>query len=66
MNMDKAYIACIYGNNENEFVIRPIERDMMEEEEIIAQEEYFWKEYVEKQAEPPFNGKPDLINASFC
>ena len=33
MNMDKAYIACLYGNNENEFVIRPIERDMMEEEE---------------------------------
>ena len=64
MNMDKAYIACLYGNNENEFVIRPIERDMMEEEEIIAQEEYFWKEYVEKQAEPPFNGKPDLILAS--
>ena len=64
MNMDKAYIACLYGNNENEFVIRPIERDMMEEEEIIAQEEYFWKEYVEKQAEPPYNGKPDLILAS--
>lgn len=41
MNMDKAYIACLYGNNENEFVIRPIERNMMEEEEIIAQEEYF-------------------------
>ena len=64
MNMNKAYIACLYGNNENEFVIRPIERDMMEEEEIIAQEEYFWKEYVEKQAEPPYNGKPDLILAS--
>ncbi len=64
MNMDKAYIACLYGNNENEFVIRPIDRDVMEEEEIISQEEYFWKEYVEKQVEPPFNGKPDLILAS--
>lgn len=64
MNMKKAYIACLYGNNENEFVIRSIERDMMEEEDIIAQEEYFWKEYVEKRVEPPYTGKPDLILAS--
>lgn len=61
MNMDKAYIACLYGNNEDEFVIRSIERDMMEEEDIIAQEAYFWNEYVEKQVEPPYSGKPDLI-----
>ncbi len=64
MNMDRAYIACLYGNNEQEFVIRSIERDLMEEEEIIAQEEYFWNEYVAKKVEPPFNGKPDLILSS--
>lgn len=61
MNMKKAYIACLYGNNEDEFVIRSIERDMMEEEDIIAQETYFWNEYVEKKVEPPYSGKPDLI-----
>ena len=33
MNMNKAYIACLYGNNENEFVYRCLERDRMEEEE---------------------------------
>lgn len=64
MNMDRAYIACLYGNNEQEYVIRQIERDVMEEKEIIAQEEYFWKEYVEKRIAPPFSGKPDLILAS--
>ncbi len=64
MNMQKAYIACLYGNNENEFVYRLIERDMIEEEEIISQEEYFWKEYVEKMVEPPYTGKPDLVLAS--
>lgn len=64
MNINKAYIACLYGNNENEFVYRFLERDMMEEENIIAQEEYFWKEYVEKKAEPPYTGKPDLVLAS--
>lgn len=64
MNMKQAYIACLYGNNENEFVIRSIERDMLEEEEIIDQEAYFWREYVEKKVEPPYTGKPDLILAS--
>lgn len=62
--MERAYIACLYGNNENEFVIRPINREMMEEEEIIEQEAYFWKEYVEKRVEPAYSGKPDLIFAS--
>lgn len=64
MNISKAYIACLYGNNENEFVIRSLERDLIEEQDIIEQEEYFWKEYVEKKVEPPFTGKPDLILAS--
>lgn len=64
MNMNKAYIACLYGNNENEFVMRPIERDLYEEDEIIEQETYFWKEYVEKKVEPPYAGKPDLVLAS--
>lgn len=64
MNMNKAYIACLYGNNDSEFVIRSIERDDREEEEIIEQESYFWKEYVEKKVEPPYSGKPDLILAS--
>lgn len=27
MNIKKAYIACLYGNNENEFVYRFLERD---------------------------------------
>lgn len=64
MNMNKAYIACLYGNNENEFIYRCLERDRMEEEELIDQEKYFWEEYVEKKIEPPYSGKPDLILAS--
>lgn len=64
MNMNKAYIACLYGNNENEFVYRCLERDAREEEELIDQEKYFWEEYVEKKIEPPYSGKPDLILAS--
>lgn len=61
MNLDCAYIACLYGNNADEFFIRKIERDMDEEQEIIEQEEYFWNEYVQKKVVPPLYGKPDLI-----
>ena len=64
MNMKKAYIACLYGNNESEFVIRHIDRDYMEEENIIEQESYFWNEYVQKRIVPAYTGKPDLILAS--
>ena len=37
----EAFIACLYGNNENEFVYRTIERDLIEEEDIIDQGNVF-------------------------
>ena len=61
VNINKAFIACLYGNNENEFVYRTLERDLFEEENIIEQESFFWKEYVEKRVEPPLVGKPDRV-----
>ena len=61
MNIDRMYFACLYGNNENEFFIRYIERDMDIEEDLIAEEEYFWKENVGKGAEPDYTEKPDLV-----
>lgn len=64
MNMQKAFIACLYGNNENEFVYRVIDRDLIEEEDIIDQETYFWQEYVLKNVVPPHNGDSDLVLAN--
>ncbi len=64
MNISQAYIACLWGNNESEFVYAPLERDLMEEQDIIEQESYFWNEYVQKKEEPPLMGKPDLVLAS--
>lgn len=61
MNINKMYFACLYGNNENEFIIRYMERDLELEEDLIAEEEYFWKENVEKREEPPYMEKPDLV-----
>ena len=64
VNISHAFIACLWGNNENDFVYRPLERDLMEEQDIIEQEGYFWREFVEKKVEPPLVGKPDLVLAS--
>lgn len=61
MDIDVAYIACLYGNNENEFIIRKIERNMDEENEMIREEQFFWDEYVIKGALPPYTEKPDLV-----
>ena len=61
MNINKVYFACLYGNNENEFIIRCMERDLDIEEDLIAEEEFFWKENVEKGVEPPYTEKPDLV-----
>lgn len=61
MNIQKMYFACLYGNNENEFIIRYMERDLDLEADLIAEEEYFWKENVEKKEEPPYFEKPDLV-----
>lgn len=61
MDIDVVYFACLYGKNENEFVIRHVNRERMEEDEMIDQEQYFWEEFIEKRQEPPYTGKPDLI-----
>jgi len=60
MNLDFAYIACLWGNSENDFAYRYVERDYDFEDEIIEAEQYFWEEYIEKRVEPEFTGKPDL------
>lgn len=41
MNLNVVYIACLFGNNENEYVIRKIERDYDLEEDLINEEAYF-------------------------
>ena len=56
VNISHAFIACLWGNNENDFVYRSLERDLMEEQDIIEQEGYFWREFVEKKVEPPLVG----------
>lgn len=60
-NMDIAYCACLFGNSENDFVYRCIERDLDTEEDLIMQEEAFWVDNVEGQVEPVLSGSGDLV-----
>lgn len=61
MNINVAYIACLFSNNENDFVWRKIERDLDEEESTIMQLQSFWETYVLNRVEPPFTEKPDKV-----
>ena len=53
MNLDRVYYCCLYGNNEEEAIIRRIDRDMAYEAELIALEQDFWENYVCKRLPPP-------------
>lgn len=61
LDIDFAYIACLMGNSENDFLYRPIERDLDFEQDIIAQEQYFWEEHVLKRIPPPYTESGDLV-----
>ena len=64
MNIDVAYIACLFSNSENDFVWRKIERDLDEEENNILQLQDFWNRYVINRMEPPLTEKPDMVLAA--
>lgn len=61
MNVDVVYIACLYGNNDGEFFIRKIERDLDIEQALIQAEKAFWEDYVQAGIEPPYTETPDLV-----
>lgn len=64
MNINVAYIACLFSNSENDFVWRKIERDLDEEENTILQLQDFWNRYVINRVEPPLTEKPDMVLAA--
>ena len=62
MNIDRVYFCCLYGNSEDEAIIRRIDRDMAYEEELIALERDFWENHVLTKAPPPYvEADGDLI-----
>ncbi len=60
MNIDVAYIACLFENSSDTMAIRRIERDPVFKEELIAAEKDFWENHVLKNDPPAFTEKPEL------
>lgn len=46
MNLDFTIIACLWGNNENDYRVRVVKRDLELEEEMIYTEKDFWENNV--------------------
>ena len=61
MNLDRCFFCCLYGNNEEETIIREIRRDMAYEDEMIFLEQYFWENHVLPQLPPPYTEDGDLV-----
>lgn len=61
MNLNRVYYCCLYGNNEDEAIVRHIDRDMAYEAELIALERDFWHENVLAEVPPPYTEDGDLI-----
>lgn len=54
MDLNRVYFCCLYGNNEDEVIIRHIDRDADYESELIFLEQDFWVNNVQAQVEPPY------------
>ena len=54
MDLNRVYYCCLYGNNEDEAIIRRIDRDRKYETELIALEENFWLNHVQAKVPPPY------------
>lgn len=61
VNLDRAFFCCLYGNSEDEIVIRELRRDYAYEEEMIFLEAEFWNNHVLKKTPPPYTEDGDLI-----
>lgn len=64
MNADEVYFCCLYGNNEDEVIIRRLKRDCTYESELIALEGYFWNDHVLAHVPPPYVEEGEVVAAS--
>lgn len=59
--MDRCFFCCLYGNNEEETIIREIRRDEAYEDEMIFLEQHFWENYVLAKTPPPYTEEGNLV-----
>ena len=47
-DLDRCFFYCLYGNNEEEVIIREVKRDFEYEAEMVFLEQYFWENHVQR------------------
>jgi len=60
LNVNVAYIACLFGNNEDDFIYSKIERDLGIEQILITEECSFWNDSVLAMIPPQYVESADL------
>ncbi len=65
-DIDRVFFCCLYGNTEDETIIRELRRDAAYEEEMIFLERQFWEGHVQKKVPPPYLEDGDVILESLC
>lgn len=63
-NIDRVFFCCLYGNTEDEVIIREIVRDIPYEEEMIFLEQNFWENHVTPNTPPPYLESGELAMQS--
>lgn len=61
MDIDQVFFCCLYGNNEDEVIIRELKRDSLYEDEMIFLEQDFWVNHVQTKIPPPYTENGNLI-----
>ena len=61
MDVDRCFFCCLYGNNEEESIIREIQRNQAYEDEMIFLEQYFWQNHVLTKMPPPYTEEGNLV-----
>ena len=61
MDIDEIFYCCLYGNNEDEVIIRHLYRDREHEQEMIYLEREFWHDHILTRIPPPYTEDGSLI-----
>lgn len=62
MDIDEIFYCCLYGNNEDEVIIRHLYRDREYEQEMIYLEREFWHDHILTRIPPPYTEDGSLIS----
>ena len=60
-NIDRVFFCCLYGNTEDDVIIREIRRDKEYEAEMVYLEQDFWENHVLAKVPPPYAGIGQVV-----